>query len=131
MIRKLAIIAVMCVSLCCGVYASEPMEKSTPELDTPLKFKGQDVSAFSKWLSNRVYSGLAEQGVSGDLLAEFIIEKDGSVRDIQIIESPHPKYSKNIIKLIEKTSGKWTPGYKDGQAVRVRYAVPLCYSIDY
>lgn len=54
---------------------------------------------------------------AGDFYARFIITKKGEVKGIEILESTHEKYNKNLIKAIKATEGKWKPAIWEGKPV--------------
>lgn len=66
--------------------------------------------------------------IQGEILMQFIVEKDGSLTDIKAIKSvPNganlEKEATRVIKLMPK----WKPGMQDGQAVRVYKNVPFYF----
>lgn len=54
---------------------------------------------------------------AGDFYARFIITKRGEVKGIEILESTHENYNKNLIKAIKTTEGKWKPAIWEGKPV--------------
>lgn len=64
---------------------------------------------------------------SGDLRLEFrfVIEKDGSLTDIQTVnDGGYPEIAQ-IAANVLKRSKKWSPGINNGKPVRVAYAIPI------
>lgn len=70
-------------------------------------------------------------GVQGTVRLSFIVEKDGSIGNIEVIESPHEALSKEAIRVVEKSSKKWTPAEKGGEKVRCKYRVPIGFFLPY
>ena len=66
--------------------------------------------------------------IQGRVLAEFVVEKDGSLTDIKIMRAPSNTLGNETIRAL-KLSPKWTPGQINGQAVRVQYMIPVDYSL--
>lgn len=63
-------------------------------------------------------------GVTGTVVARFIVEKDGSVRDVNIIRSPHRVASEEVIGIIKLL--RFTPGKdKENKPVRVSMVLPV------
>lgn len=60
----------------------------------------------------------------GLLLLGFIVEKDGSLTNIEPKAIGFDTDKKEIEKLLLKT-GKWKPGFVNGKAVRVSLSLPL------
>jgi protein TonB len=87
---------------------------------------GNNESAFNKYLlKNLRYTGPDPNGNSqGRLIATFIIEKDGSVKQIKIVRPQHTSLERSMIGLL-KASPKWRPAIHKGYVVRCQYSVPL------
>lgn len=65
---------------------------------------------------------------SGKLIASFIVEKDGSISNVKIVEGIEQKFDDRIVKLISE-SIKWTPGYINGLPTRASYNLPITITI--
>ena len=64
--------------------------------------------------------------IEGRVILSFIVEKDGSVSNIEEMRSPNPLLAdeaKRVLTLMPK----WTPGMQDGEAVRVRFIIPVTF----
>lgn len=70
-----------------------------------------------------------EAGTEGIVVASFIVEKDGTLSDIQIIKELGMGTDEEVIRVVETMSGKWLPGKQDGAPVRVQYTLPVRYTI--
>ena len=91
-----------------------------------------------------------EQGVQAKVICSFVVEKDGSIKDISLLNITHISVSRQEsrqesmllsgltsaeIKAVEAMVAeamrilgempKWKPGTQDGKPMRVRYAVPI------
>ena len=94
-----------------------------PEVTTPACFKKSepnDLTVFEKYIAKRVEypEELRPWGVSGRVIIVFIVNTDGSVEIDKVLESPHPKMSYRVKKIILSTSGKWIPALYFGAPVR-------------
>ena len=69
-----------------------------------------------------------ENGIQGRVTASFIVEKDGSVTDIEVIRGVDPSLDKEAIRVLS-TMPKWTPGKQRGQDVAVKYTVPVTFRL--
>lgn len=69
-----------------------------------------------------------ENGIQGRVVVSFVIEKDGSVVDVNIIKSVNPALDKEAKRLVNSMP-KWSPGKIDGKPVRVRYSVPITFRL--
>ena len=90
------------------------------------KFGGENL--LLEWLmKNRRYPQTAkEKGIKGRVPVTFVIEKDGSVSNVEILRSLSPECDAEAIRLI-KSMPKWKPGKRDGAPVRVRYTLPVIF----
>lgn len=70
-----------------------------------------------------------QDNVTGVVVAQFIIEKDGSMSDINITSSLTPECDQIVIDMLRKMP-KWTPGRKEGKEVRVLYTMPVSFKYD-
>lgn len=64
--------------------------------------------------------------VSGKVLVEFVIEKDGSVSSVKTLQSPSEILSAEAERVV-KSSPKWNAGEHNGQKVRVKMVVPIAF----
>jgi TonB family protein len=70
----------------------------------------------------------AEVGRKGNVVVSFIIDKDGFVRDVRIVDPVSPEIDRETVRLITLMP-KWIPGSLAGQAVNVRLTVPLRFEL--
>lgn len=76
------------------------------------------------------YPALArENGIEGQVLANFVVNAEGDVEDITIVRSSHKLLSDEVLRVIP-LSGKWIPGEVDGYPVRVRYNLPVNFKLE-
>jgi protein TonB len=69
-----------------------------------------------------------ENGVSGKVIVQFVVNKDGSVVDPVVVRSVDPYLDKEALRVIS-TMPKWKPGKQRGKPVRVRYTVPVTFRL--
>ena len=62
--------------------------------------------------------------MKGRLTANVIVEKDGTVSSVKMLESLGPDMTDQVVEAI-RTSGPWSPGVERGQPVRVQMKVPV------
>ncbi|MFD3001773.1 energy transducer TonB [Pontibacter toksunensis] len=68
-------------------------------------------------------------GVEGMVVLKFRVEKDGSITDLKLEKNLHPEIDKEALRLAKMTSKKWYPGLEEGEFVRVRYTLPIRFTI--
>ena len=79
---------------------------------------------------NMKYPMLAqEQGLEGRVIVQFIVERDGSTSNFNIMRGVHALLDAEAIRVLAGME-KWTPGKQKGQAVRVKYTVPVMFRLD-
>ena len=79
--------------------------------------------------SNVKYPVVAqENGVQGRVVISFVVEKDGSVTDVQVAKSVDPSLDKEAQRVV-KSMPHWIPGKQNGSAVRVKYVVPVSFKL--
>jgi len=75
------------------------------------------------------YPGSARRkGQEGFAVAEFIIDENGNVSSVEIKQSSDPIFEQPTIDAIR--DWKFTPGEKDGRAVKTRTRVKIPYTIN-
>ena len=92
------------------------------------KFQGGSLQDFRAWVQSRVKypADVLECGISGRVVVTFIIERDGSMSSIKVLQTPDRLLTNEVLRVIESVpAGSWTPGLQGGEAVRVRYTLPI------
>lgn len=69
-----------------------------------------------------------EKNIEGRVTLSFIVEKDGSISNIEEMRSPDPLLTEEA-KRVLSTMPNWTPGMQDGKAVRVKYLLPVSFRL--
>ncbi|GAB3924188.1 hypothetical protein GCM10028804_23980 [Larkinella terrae] len=66
--------------------------------------------------------------VSGRVFLSFVINTDGSMQDIQILKGIGFGADEEAVRMI-KAMPRWKPGTQDGKPVRVKYNLPINFSL--
>ena len=87
-------------------------------------------AALLKWTANNIrYPTIAEEnGIQGVVVCTFVIERDGSITDVQVARSIDPSLDKEAMRVLRKMP-KWKPGMMKGLPVRVLYTVPVTFKL--
>ena len=119
--------------------AKQATAQAAPAGDEPFlitevmpSFQGGDLSAFRQWVQMHVrYPAEAmKQNIQGRVVTSFIIEKDGSVSNINVLQSPGKLLSDEASRVIGNVpADAWAPGRQRGQAVRVKLTVPVDFRL--
>lgn len=90
-------------------------------------FPGGDSELLS-WIRQNLRPQVDDNGnrITGRVICQFIIEKDGSVSNIQVLKSPDSVLADEAVRVL-KSSPKWEPGKHNGQAVRIYYRIPISF----
>lgn len=130
-------IALFCTSLTSFSQTLDPAASPTgmdgDKLFTAVEiqptFRG-GAQAFSNFLRNNInYPATAkQQKIQGRVFARFVVEKDGSLTDIEIMREPGGGLGDEATRVL-KLSPKWIPGIQNGRPVRVMFTVPMNFSL--
>lgn len=87
-------------------------------------------AALMQYLSSHVkYPAVAEEnGISGRVTVQFVVERDGSVTDVKTMKSVDPSLDREAERVV-KSMPKWIPGKQNGSPVRVKYFVPVVFRL--
>ncbi len=98
--------------------------------ETMPSFQGGDLNSFRNWVQREVkFPQIAlENGISGRVILTFVIEKDGRLTNIQVLQTPDRSLSEEAIRVLNK-SPKWSPGKQRGKTVRVKYTLPVEFRV--
>ena len=113
------------------VKAKKPEEAEKPldVVEEMPKFPGGD-AAMMEFLRNTVkYPEEAEEnGIQGRVVVQFIIEKDGSISGAEVIKKVNEHLDAEALRVIGEMP-KWTPGKQKGEAVRVKFTLPVTFRL--
>ena len=119
------------------VEAKPVEEEAEVEEDIPFAiieqkptFQGKDANEFTKWVYNNIeYPEIAkENGISGRVTVEFIIDKDGSVKNVRVLRGVDSSLDQAAVRVIQK-SPKWSPGKQRGKPAKVKYTFPIIFQL--
>lgn len=113
-----------------NVVVEEPKEEEVfMVVEKMPEFPG-GMGELMKWLSKNIkYPAIAqENGVQGRVVVQFVVNKDGSIVDPQVIKSVDPYLDKEALRVV-KAMPKWSPGEQRGKPVRVKYTLPVMFRL--
>lgn len=111
----------------------EEEEESSQEIftvvETPPEFPGGQVALF-KWINSAIkYPIVAqENGIQGRVSCAFVVNRDGSIVDAEVIRGVDPALDKEALRVINSMP-KWTPGKQRGKPVRVKFTLPVTFRL--
>lgn len=117
-----------------GTIQTTPAGDDEPFLvaETMPSFQSGDILAFRQWVQMKIKypSEALKEKLYGRVVASFVVEKDGSVSGIDVLQSPGKALADEARRVIGSVpAGAWTPGRQRGQAVRVKYTMPVDFLI--
>ena len=70
-----------------------------------------------------------KKGMQGAVVVQFVVEPDGSVSNVHVVRSVFPSLDTEAVRMV-KAMPKWSPGMQNGKPVRVRFNVPIRFSLN-
>ena len=70
-----------------------------------------------------------ENGIQGRVLVSFVVNKDGSIVETEVVKGVHPSLDKEALRVISEMP-KWKPGTQRGKPVRVKYSCPVNFRLN-
>ena len=112
-----------------GIPASESDSiYDAPNVSLP-QFPGGEQALFDYVSKNVVYPKEAqEKGISGRVFVSFIVEKDGSISDVEVKRGIGGGCDEEAVRVISAMP-KWKPGKMKGEPVRVSYMMPINFRL--
>ncbi len=94
--------------------------------DAP-QFPGGPV-AMMKWLTRNLHypKALEPQHVQGKVVAEFIVNEDGSIAYVKVTSGLHPLCDAEVLRVL-RMMPRWKPGVMDGEPCRTKVCVPVVF----
>ncbi len=92
----------------------------------PEFMKGDERTFLSDWVYTylRYPEDALKYGISGTVVVEFIVEKDGSVTNVKAVKGDDLDLMDEAVRVVA-VSPKWKPGQIGGEKVRVKYSIPV------
>lgn len=88
------------------------------------------MQACLKYLANEIeYPKKAQDaGQQGRVIVQIVVSKEGKVVDPKIVRSVSPDLDAEAIRVV-KSMPDWKPGKQRGQAVNVKYTLPIMFKL--
>ncbi len=113
-----------------------PRFPACEQLDTTIQAKNQcaQQQLLAFMYNNIVYPMEARQeGYEGTVVASFIVEKDGSLSNAEILKDIGGGAGLEVLRVIEgmnQAEIRWVPGKKEGEPVRARFNFPVKFKLE-
>ncbi len=110
------------------VENKEPEKPFVTVQQMPL-YPGGDIELMRFINSNIKYPApAAESGIEGRVVLRFVVAKDGSVSDVQVVKTLDPLCDKEAMRVV-KSMQRWIPGMQNGRPVPVYYTLPILFKL--
>ncbi|MCF8277136.1 MAG: energy transducer TonB [Flavobacteriales bacterium] len=114
----------------------EPVEEESNEPDfftiveDMPSFPGGD-AALLKFIAEHVeYPPIAkENGITGVVYVSYIVDKDGSVKDVKVVRGADPFLDKEAVRVVKTLKG-YKPGKQRGKPVPVQFTIPIRFVLN-
>jgi protein TonB len=143
--KKILFLSIVLLLLVCGISTVVSQDKKIVVVPEEIEEEGEDIfiivenmpefpggqQAMMKFIAeNTQYPANAmEKGIQGRVVCQFVVEKDGSISNIQVVRtSGDASLDKEAVRVIG-TMPKWKPGTQRGKPVRVTYTLPVSFRL--
>jgi len=126
-----SLIAVLLFNLCLSkTFAQDNKLYDHVSLEHPPTYPG-GIAQFYKFIGENIKypKAASDNKVTGTVYISFIVEKDGSLTDIETKARKLGSGTDEEAIRVLKLSKKWNPGMEDGKPVRVKYNIPIKFSM--
>lgn len=112
-----------------GVVEAEDSDVPFVVVEKMPSFPGGETALFKYLGDNIKYPVIAqESGIQGRVTCQFVVNRDGSIVDIEVVRSVDKSLDAEAIRVISKMP-RWTPGMQRGKTVRVKYTLPVNFRL--
>ena len=93
------------------------------------EFPGGTMALLEYLRANLNYpAGCKENNIQGRVLVSFVVEKDGSISNTEVVKSVDEELDAEALRVVSKMPN-WKPGTQRGEVVRVKYTVPINFRL--
>ena len=93
------------------------------------EYPGGQAALFEYLSKNIKYPADAEKKkVEGKVFVTFVVDTDGKITEVSLLRKVFPSLDAEAIRVISAMPN-WIPGKQKGQAVRVKYTVPIMFRL--
>ncbi len=87
-------------------------------------------SEMMSWISSHLkYPAIAaENGIEGKVIVQFVVGKNGAIRDANIVRALNPSCDKEALRVVNAMP-RWLPGKQNGKEVSVKFTLPITFKL--
>jgi TonB family C-terminal domain len=88
------------------------------------------IEAMTKFISEHLKypSTAAEMGISGKVILQFLVKKNGKITDIKVVRSIGGGCDEEAVRVV-KLMPEWIPGKQNGKPTSVYFTLPVNFSL--
>lgn len=111
------------------VVVQAPVEEVFDMVEQMPQFPGGTAELMKFIGENLKYPTIAqENGIQGRAVCQFVVGKDGKVRDAKVVKGLDPHCDKEALRVILALP-RWIPGKQNGRPVSVKFTVPITFRL--
>lgn len=105
-------------------------ESAVVKADKMPSFQSGSLEDFRRWVMTQVRfpKEMLDKDIRGRVVAAFIVDTDGNVSNVDILQTPDKAFSNEVIRVL-MNSPKWEAGVSEGKPVKVKYTIPVDFAI--
>ena len=108
---------------------SDEKQKTYIVVENQPRFPGGEEARMQYLSENIDYPQKAQdEGIEGTVYVTFIVEADGSVTNAKVLRGIGGGCDEEAIQVVENMP-KWNPGKQRGEPVRVRFNMPIRFTL--
>lgn len=121
-----------------ALEGEEPLAPPEPQDDDVVSFRVvEDLPQFPggavemmKFLQRNLKypPAVQERKIQGKVVAEFIVNKDGSLTDVKVTKALHPLCDREVLRVL-RMMPRWTPGIQNDQPCRTKVCIPVVFKL--
>jgi len=112
-----------------GIASAVPVEApfvAVPEVFPSFPGGEEELGNYLKKTKYPIYE--QENDIEGVVEIGFVVNEDGSISNIQILNCDREGFNKEALKLV-KAMPRWNPGKQDGKPVKVPFSIPFVFKL--
>ncbi|MCH8319162.1 MAG: TonB family protein, partial [Bacteroidetes bacterium] len=112
-----------------GIPTATGKEKVFLIVEKMPEFPGGQTKLMEFIKNNIIYPKSAkDKGIAGTVYISFMVDKNGSIKDIKVIKGINKELDKEALRVI-KLMPRWKPGEQRGKAVAVKYTLQVKFTL--
>lgn len=86
------------------------------------------LEALKEYLKKNTMYPNPDACITGRVVVVFVVDEKGNVGDVKVARSVEPSFDAEAVRVV-KAMPRWNPGMQNGEAVKVRYTLPVTFRL--